>query len=207
MLWYDLSVLNNFERGLNLYTDQLLHVQEHPNLTKTERKKICGLMDVKKLTMDASMHAAQNEHLPLRVVVQVFYTEQVRAAAGVHSHTSDSQENSSSTIKTEEDWEKKLLDEEKSLEKQVSQVQVMDGETPGKGKLANGSKSTGSGIQLLPSRSRRIFDKLWVVRKGHGNGENRSSETSGSSQSPSSVVQGVTKSSDSSSRHRRHSVS
>lgn len=40
-------------------------------MTKNERKKICGLMDCKKLSMDACMHAAQNERLPLRVVVQV----------------------------------------------------------------------------------------------------------------------------------------
>ncbi|KAI8547648.1 hypothetical protein RHMOL_Rhmol07G0212200 [Rhododendron molle] len=190
-----------------LYVAIDIYLKEHPNLTKSERKKICGLMDVKKLTMEASTHAAQNELLPLRVVVQVLYTEQQRAAVGVHSHTSDSQENSSSTTKTEEDWEKKLPEEGKSLGKQMSQVQMTDGEIPRKGKLAKGSKNTGSGIQLLPSRSRRIFDKLWVVRKGHGNGENRSSETSGSSQSPTSVVQGKTKSSDSSSRHRRHSVS
>jgi hypothetical protein len=46
-------------------------MQEHPLLTKTERKKICRLMDCKKLSMDACMHAAQNDRLPLRVVVQV----------------------------------------------------------------------------------------------------------------------------------------
>ncbi|KAH7845318.1 hypothetical protein Vadar_000584 [Vaccinium darrowii] len=180
---------------------------KHPNLTKTERKKICGLMDVKQLTMDASTHAAQNELLPLRVVVQVLYSEQLKAAAGFHSNYSDSQETSNSTTKTEEEWEKKQPDEGKSLEKQMSQVQVKDGEIPRNGKLVKGSKSRGSGIQLMPSRSRRIFDKLWVVGKGHGNGENRSSETSGSSQSPTSMVQGETKSSGSSSRHWRHSIS
>ena len=41
-------------------------------------------MDVKKLTTDASTHAAQNELLPLRVVVQVLFFEQVRAASGVN---------------------------------------------------------------------------------------------------------------------------
>nr|PNR62902.1 hypothetical protein PHYPA_001327 [Physcomitrium patens] len=39
-------------------------------LTKSERKKICRVMDCKKLSMDACMHAAQNDRLPLRVVVQ-----------------------------------------------------------------------------------------------------------------------------------------
>lgn len=48
-----------------------LYLQEHPLLSKSERKKICRLMDCKKLSMDACMHAAQNDRLPLRVVVQV----------------------------------------------------------------------------------------------------------------------------------------
>ncbi|KAE8687478.1 3-hydroxyisobutyryl-CoA hydrolase-like protein 2 [Hibiscus syriacus] len=39
---------------------------------------MCGLMDARKLTMDASMHAAQNERLPLRVVVKVLFFEQLR---------------------------------------------------------------------------------------------------------------------------------
>lgn len=37
-------------------------------------------MDCKKLSMDACVHAAQNERLPLRVVVQVLFFEQVRTA-------------------------------------------------------------------------------------------------------------------------------
>ena len=48
-----------------LYRAIDIYLKEHPSLTKTERKKICALMDVKKLSVDASMHAAQNERLPL----------------------------------------------------------------------------------------------------------------------------------------------
>lgn len=55
-----------------------LHEQEHPDLTKIEKKKICSLMDCKKLSVDACMHAVQNDRLPLRVVVQVLFFEQVR---------------------------------------------------------------------------------------------------------------------------------
>ncbi|KAE8718913.1 BTB/POZ domain-containing protein NPY1 [Hibiscus syriacus] len=145
-------------------------------LTKAERKKMCGLMDVKKLTMDASTHAAQNERLPLRVVVRVLFFEQVRAAAGAQS--------------------------------QMSRVKINDG-GPKEGKLVKkNSKSSKSGMQLLQSRSRRIFDKLWVVGKGHA--ENRSSDTSGSLRSPSSVVirgDSDTKSMVYSSRRRRYSIS
>uniref|UniRef100_A0A0E0AYS4 NPH3 domain-containing protein n=1 Tax=Oryza glumipatula TaxID=40148 RepID=A0A0E0AYS4_9ORYZ len=39
-------------------------------------------MDVKKLSKEACIHAAQNNRLPLRVVMQVVFFEQLRAAAG-----------------------------------------------------------------------------------------------------------------------------
>lgn len=179
-------------------------------MTKAERKKICGLMDVRKLTMDASMHAAQNERLPLRVVVQVLFFEQVRAAAGVQAVGNNNPRDASlSTTNTDEEWDNKTTtggEDRKSLKKQMSQMKIKDGEFQKNGKLTKkNSKNSKSGMQLLPSRSRRIFDKLWVVRKGHG--ENKSSETSGSSQSPTSFAPGDTKSSGSSSRHRRHSIS
>ncbi|KQK14214.1 hypothetical protein BRADI_1g14770v3 [Brachypodium distachyon] len=58
-----------------------LYLKEHPSLSKSEKKRLCGLMDCKKLSQDACMHAVQNERLPLRVVVQVLFFEQVRASA------------------------------------------------------------------------------------------------------------------------------
>ncbi|XP_012076425.1 BTB/POZ domain-containing protein NPY1 isoform X2 [Jatropha curcas] len=183
------------------------YLKEHPSLTKAERKKICGLMDVKKFTVNASMHAAQNERLPLRVVVQVLFFEQVRASAGVQALNNVPRDATNSTTNTDEEWEKAAADDNKSVKKQMSQLKIKDEELQKTGKMMKkNSKNSKSGIQLLPSRSRRIFDKLWVVGKGHG-GENRSSETSGSSQSPTSMVPGDTKSSGSSSRHRRHSIS
>lgn len=168
-------------------------------------------MDVKKFTMDASMHAAQNDRLPLRVVVQVLFFEQVRAAAGAQATPNSIPRDSSQTMtNTDEEWEKPAMvrgpESCKSLRKQMNQMKIKDEEFRRNGKLTKrGSKNSRSGVQLLPSRSRRMFDKLWAVGKKHG--ENRSSETSGSSQSPTSVAPGETKSSGSSSRQRRHSIS
>ncbi|PON74548.1 BTB/POZ domain-containing protein NPY [Parasponia andersonii] len=191
-----------------LYKAIDIYLKEHHNLTKADRKKICGLMDVKKLTVDASMHAAQNERLPLRVVVQVLFFEQVRASAAarpsVNNHLHDASPSATNT--DEEECEKPAVAVEKckSLKNQLSHVKLNE-EYHRNGKLAKkSSKKSRSGVQLLPSRSRRIFDKLWPVGKGHG--ENRSSETSGSSQSPT-LLPGDTKSSGSSSRQRRHSIS
>ncbi|MED6109111.1 hypothetical protein PIB30_030543 [Stylosanthes scabra] len=57
------------------------YLKAHPELNKSERKRLCRILDCKKLSMEACMHAAQNELLPLRVVVQVLFFEQARAAA------------------------------------------------------------------------------------------------------------------------------
>ncbi|MCO5600471.1 hypothetical protein L7F22_054584 [Adiantum nelumboides] len=63
-----------------LYRAIDIYLKEHPGLTKMERKRLCRLLNCKKLSMEACVHAAQNERLPLRVVVQVLFFEQVRAS-------------------------------------------------------------------------------------------------------------------------------
>ncbi|GJN24076.1 hypothetical protein PR202_gb11789 [Eleusine coracana subsp. coracana] len=63
-----------------LYRAIDMYLKEHPSLSKSEKKKLCGLMDCKQLSQDACMHAVQNERLPLRVVVQVLFFEQIRAS-------------------------------------------------------------------------------------------------------------------------------
>ncbi|VAI02542.1 unnamed protein product [Triticum turgidum subsp. durum] len=73
-----------------------MYLKEHPSLSKSEKKRLCGLMDCKKLSQEACMHAVQNERLPLRVVVQVLFFEQVRASAA--SARSDSGADLSSAV-------------------------------------------------------------------------------------------------------------
>ncbi|KAL7122300.1 hypothetical protein ACP275_01G037200 [Erythranthe tilingii] len=192
-----------------LYTAIDVYLKEHKSITKSEKKSLCGLIDVKKLTTDACMHAAQNEHLPLRMVVQVLFFEQVKAAAGTHQTLKNENDVAVPSRNSEANWGKTAPENRKSLRKQMDEVKIKEDEILKNGKLSKrGHKNRGSGPQLLPSRSRRIFDKLWTVGKGFGiNGENKSSETSGSSQSPTSMFRGEIKSSGSSSRNRRHSIS
>uniref|UniRef100_I1J530 NPH3 domain-containing protein n=1 Tax=Glycine max TaxID=3847 RepID=I1J530_SOYBN len=64
----------------DLYRAIDIYLKAHPELNKSERKRLCRILDCKKLSMEACMHAAQNELLPLRVVVQVLFFEQARAA-------------------------------------------------------------------------------------------------------------------------------
>ncbi|EPS59481.1 hypothetical protein M569_15326, partial [Genlisea aurea] len=54
------------------------YLKAHPGMTEHERKRLCRVMDSQKLSIDACMHAAQNERLPLRVVVQVLFAELVK---------------------------------------------------------------------------------------------------------------------------------
>lgn len=55
-----------------------VYLKAHPWLSEIDREKISGVMDCQKLTLEACTHAAQNERLPLRAVVQVLFFEQLQ---------------------------------------------------------------------------------------------------------------------------------
>ncbi|KAL0708917.1 hypothetical protein Bca4012_015895 [Brassica carinata] len=59
--------------------------EAHPWITDSEREHICRLMNCQKLSLEASAHAAQNERLPLRVIVQVLFFEQLRLRTSISS--------------------------------------------------------------------------------------------------------------------------
>ncbi|CAN6276024.1 unnamed protein product [Urochloa humidicola] len=65
----------------DLYRAVDTYLRVHPEMDKSSRKKLCRVLNCRKLSEAASMHAAQNELLPLRVVVQVLFFENARAAA------------------------------------------------------------------------------------------------------------------------------
>jgi hypothetical protein len=60
-------------------------VQAHPRLTAKERDMVVGVVDCRKLTVEACSHAAQNERLPLRAVLQVLFFEQLQLRAAISS--------------------------------------------------------------------------------------------------------------------------
>jgi len=193
--------------------------QEHPDLTKSEKKKICSLMDCKKLTADACMHAVQNERLPLRLVVQVLFFEQVRASAAAAAITGEPdppgsvrsllpRENgasygssrSAATTNTEDDWDGIPTAGDLNSLKSMNLV--------GRGGGAGSERSCGSGDAnkagngkvkgLMP---KKLLSKLWSS-KGQS-GENSSSDTS---ESPGGSIN-PEESKSTPSRNTRHSVS
>ncbi|KAG5028930.1 hypothetical protein JHK82_012532 [Glycine max] len=55
-----------------------IYLKAHPVLSDMEKKKVCSVMDCQKLSREACAHAAQNDRLPVQMVVQVLYYEQQR---------------------------------------------------------------------------------------------------------------------------------
>ncbi|CAA6657741.1 unnamed protein product [Spirodela intermedia] len=61
-----------------LYRAVDVYLKAHPRISEAERERVCSVMDYQKLTLEACTHAAQNERLPLRAVVQVLFFEQLQ---------------------------------------------------------------------------------------------------------------------------------
>ncbi|XP_058101719.1 BTB/POZ domain-containing protein At5g03250-like [Magnolia sinica] len=62
-----------------------IYLKAHPWLTDSEKEQLCQLMNCEKLSLEACTHAAQNERLPLRVIVQVLFFEQLRLRTSIAS--------------------------------------------------------------------------------------------------------------------------
>ena len=63
-------------------------VQEHPELSKADKKRLCRLIDCRKLSPDVRAQAIANDRMPLRTIVQLLFVEQERtigAAGGSHA--------------------------------------------------------------------------------------------------------------------------
>ncbi|KAK5770549.1 BTB/POZ domain-containing protein NPY2-like [Gossypium arboreum] len=199
-----------------LYRAIDMYLKEHPGISKSERKRICKLMDCKKLSVDACMHAVQNERLPLRVVVQVLFFEQVRATASSGSSTPDlprglkdlniGSHGSSRSAAThpEEDWDAVATAEElKALKGEIAALRMSNSIG---GSERNGGDSRNSVDKVAISKmkgllkSKRIFSKIWSSKGAQG-------ENSGSDSSESLGSANPEEAKSTPSRNRRHSVS
>ncbi|XP_028767744.1 BTB/POZ domain-containing protein NPY2-like [Neltuma alba] len=197
-----------------LYRAIDMYLKEHPGISKDERNGICKLMDCKKLSVDACMHAVQNERLPMRVVVQVLYFEQARSAATSGTNTPDMLKGTIMCINsgthggssnTEDDSDNVATAEElKELRKEVASLSLSTRDKDGHDDNNNNKPMTDKVVMSKMKgllKSKRSFIKLWVSKSGAG--ENNSG--SDSSESNGSAIPEEAKST--ASRNRRHSVS
>ncbi|KAF8651303.1 hypothetical protein HU200_063555 [Digitaria exilis] len=74
------ALVPDYARAIDdgLYRAIDIYLKAHPWLVGSEREQLCRQMNCQKLSLEACTHAAQNERLPLRVVVQVLFFEQLR---------------------------------------------------------------------------------------------------------------------------------
>ncbi|XP_050900882.1 root phototropism protein 3 isoform X2 [Lathyrus oleraceus] len=85
------AILPNHARNTDdgLYRAIDTYLKAHPSVSKQERKGLCRLIDCRKLTQEASLHAAQNERFPVRAVIQVLLSEQTKFNRHNNSHNID----------------------------------------------------------------------------------------------------------------------
>ncbi|KAE8661041.1 BTB/POZ domain-containing protein [Hibiscus syriacus] len=95
------ATIPDYARPLDdgLYHAIDVYMKAHHWITDNEREQICKLMNCQKLSLEASTHAAQNERLPLRVIVQVLFFEQLMLRTSISGwfFVSDTLENSQNT--------------------------------------------------------------------------------------------------------------
>ncbi|KAL1200906.1 BTB/POZ domain-containing protein [Cardamine amara subsp. amara] len=60
-----------------LYRAFDIYFKEHPWLSDRDKEQLCNIMDYQRLSIDACAHASHNDRLPLRVVLQVLFFEQM----------------------------------------------------------------------------------------------------------------------------------
>lgn len=153
-------------------------------MTKSEKKSICRLMDCRKLSPEACAHAVQNERLPLRLVVQILFFEQVRATTKPSLPPSGSHRSSRTT--TEEECDSVTATEETTTTTTTTRE-----------KTSSSEMTKTKGVVMS-----RIFSKLWTGKDRDGVGDVSSSDTS---ESPGSATTVDDKSTPSTRRRRSSS--
>ncbi|CAH2043238.1 unnamed protein product [Thlaspi arvense] len=167
-----------------------MFLKQHPGITKSEKKSICRLMDCRKLSPEACTHAVQNERLPLRVVVQILFFEQVRATCPTPrpSLPPSGSHGSSRTTTTEEECDSVTATEETTTTTTT---------TTTRDKTSSSEKTKAKGVVMS-----RLFSKLWTGKDRDGVGDVSSSDTS---ESPGSATTVDDKSTPSTRRRRSSS--
>ncbi|GLT46794.1 hypothetical protein SLA2020_205240 [Shorea laevis] len=192
-----------------------MYLKEHPGISKSEKKRICRLMDCRKLSAEACMHVVQNERLPLRVVVQVLFFEQVKASANTGNSTPDLPRSirallpggshgssRSTTTNTEDDWDSAPTAEDiKALKGELATLRLGSNPSDRNGHdIAKNEAEKIAGGRMKGLAMSKILSKLWS-----GKEKNSDISSSDTSDSPGSANAEETKSTPS--RSRRHSVS
>ncbi|KAL8106371.1 BTB/POZ domain-containing protein At1g67900-like [Apium graveolens] len=166
----------------DLYRAIDIYLKGHPELNKSERKRLCRVLDCKKLSSEACTHAAQNELLPLRVVIQVLFFEQTRAAVAsgqvtnlpsnikallaAHDDPMRPLESSlsSKTLPADDQWSVSGL---KTPSSNIStlRMRLAEDDDLDETYMTGFGKSSQDKARSHPNRPRRMFSKLWSISR------------------------------------------
>ncbi|KAJ0265304.1 BTB/POZ domain-containing protein NPY2 [Hirschfeldia incana] len=180
-----------------LYRAIDMYLKEHAGITKGDKKRMCKLMDCRKLSVEACMHAVQNDRLPLRVVVQVLFFEQVRASASSGSSTPDLPKGirelrscgaygSSRSVPTvmEDEWDAVATEEEmRALKSEIAALKLQ--EESGRRSVDKAAVTAISRVKSL-IMSKKMFGKK-LQGKGGGGEKNNGGGGGGGSDSSESL--------------------
>lgn len=214
------EIVSSFSRPSHdgIYRSIDMYLKEHPGISKSERKRICKLMDCRKLSAEACMHAVQNERLPLRVVVQVLFFEQVRATTSAGNSTPELPgsirallpggshgSSRTTTTNTEEDWDAVPTAEDiKALKGELATMRLGGGGGGG-GRCRDVNDGAKNNAEKLAANKMKGLLMSKLFSKLRSSKENRDISSSDTSESPGSTNADETKSTPS--RSRRQSVS
>ncbi|KAJ0792975.1 putative NPH3 domain-containing protein [Helianthus annuus] len=85
------EILPDSARSLNdgLYRALDVYFKAHPWLPENDKEQLCNIINYQKLSIEACAHASQNNHLPLRVVLQVLFFEQLQLRSALANVADD----------------------------------------------------------------------------------------------------------------------
>ncbi|KAI3738643.1 hypothetical protein L2E82_28692 [Cichorium intybus] len=83
------EALPESSRSLNdgLYRALDVYFKAHPWLSEKEKEDLCNIINYQKLSIDACAHASQNDRLPLRILLQVLFFEQMQLKTAISAST------------------------------------------------------------------------------------------------------------------------
>ncbi|KAK1411937.1 hypothetical protein QVD17_32803 [Tagetes erecta] len=77
------SLTDGLYRALDVY------FKAHPWLQEREKEQLCNIINYQKLSIEACAHASQNNDLPLRIVLQVLFFEQMQLRRAIANVAND----------------------------------------------------------------------------------------------------------------------
>ncbi|XP_057415873.1 BTB/POZ domain-containing protein At5g47800-like isoform X3 [Lotus japonicus] len=119
----------------DLYKAIDIYLKVHPDMSKTDKKRLCGILDCQRLSPEVRSHAVKNELLPLRTVVQLLYFEQEKGSKANASQKLPKPHEILAGIKhrpaTRDDGQsKQSLGQDKEFNGEVTRTQRLDSKLP-----------------------------------------------------------------------------